>query len=257
MLFEINLILAGLVVGICVGLTSIGLGMIQLPLLLALTTLTPSAAASVGLIQGSLMKWTGMWRSAKKKNIDYSVVLPFVVLGIPFTALGVYMRSYIPADLLKSIIGITMVAMGVMLVSTTWFSQVKIRVQKIIDFCRTHKKSISVIAGIITGFMVGLTSIGSGSFIIIVLSTVLLLPPTIAVGTNLMIGGILVATGGIVSAITSNINYDIVISLLIGSIPGVLIGGKIAPKVPVKPMRAVIAILVIISGLDMAFKIIK
>lgn len=252
MTLEFSIIAAGLLVGVLVGLTSIGLGMIQLPLLLALTSLSPSSAAGIGLIQGTLMKWTGMWRAAKKNNIDFSVVLPFALLGIPFTALGVYTQGLVPSESLKIVIGITMVVLGLLLISATWINAFKSKILQVIEFCKKYKLVISIAAGGIAGFIVGLTSIGSGSLIVIILSTVLLLPPTKAVGTNLMIGGILVAAGAAVTLLTSQVDYNVTFNLLLGSIPGVLIGGHFAPKAPVQPMRTVIAILVIISGLDIA-----
>ena len=109
----------------------------------------------------------------------------------------------------------------------------------------------STIWGAIVGFCVGATSVGSGTLLVPFL--MMLYPAKVSkvVGTDVFHAALLVSVTGLAHATTGGVEWNLVPILLAGSIPGVLIGSRIAPRIPVRPLRTGLAAVLLVSGLRM------
>ncbi len=97
----------------------------------------------------------------------------------------------------------------------------------------------------------GLTSVGSGSLFAITMIYLYQLRPSELVGTDITHAFLLVTVASILNINLGNVDYILTINLLIGSIPGVIIGSKFSTKIPVKPLQIFLAIIICISGLKL------
>ncbi len=114
-----------------------------------------------------------------------------------------------------------------------------------------EKKSLTIAIGAILGFIVGLTSIGSGSLFAIAMMYFYRMGPSELVGTDIAHALLLVSAAGLMHAGIGNVNYLLMVNLLMGSIPGVIIGSTLSAKIPAKPLRTIVALMILFSGLKL------
>ncbi len=110
---------------------------------------------------------------------------------------------------------------------------------------------LTIIVGAVLGFIVGLTSIGAGSLFALAMLYLFRMSPSELVGTDIAHAFLLVTAAGIMHAGIGNVNYLLTINLLLGSIPGVIVGSILSSKLPVKPLRTIMAIMILISGVKL------
>jgi uncharacterized membrane protein YfcA len=114
-----------------------------------------------------------------------------------------------------------------------------------------EKRGLTICVGAFLGFIVGLTSIGSGSLFALVMIYLYRLRSSELVGTDIAHAFLLVSAAGIMHAGIGNVDYRLVFNLLTGSIPGVILGSTISSKLPTKPLRTIMAIVILISGIEL------
>jgi uncharacterized protein len=114
-----------------------------------------------------------------------------------------------------------------------------------------EKRGLTIGIGVILGFIVGLTSIGSGSLFALAMLYLYRMSPSELVGTDIAHAFLLVTAAGFMHAGIGNVDYLLMINLLMGSIPGVLIGSNLSSKFPAKPLRTIMAIMILISGVKL------
>jgi uncharacterized membrane protein YfcA len=114
-----------------------------------------------------------------------------------------------------------------------------------------QKKLLTVSLGFVLGMIVGLTSVGSGSLFAIALMYLYRITSSKLVGTDIAHALLLVTAAGLLHASYGNVDFGLAFQLLIGSIPGVWVGSTLSAKVPAKPLRAVMAVIILISGFKM------
>jgi uncharacterized membrane protein YfcA len=115
----------------------------------------------------------------------------------------------------------------------------------------TRRLAWAITSGMVLGFLVGLTSVGSGSLFGVLMLVVFGLSSREMVGTDVFHAAILTSAATVGEVFAGNINYALVGNLLIGSIPGVLFGSKLAARMPEKALRPVLAGVLLLSGLKM------
>lgn len=114
-----------------------------------------------------------------------------------------------------------------------------------------EKKILTILIGSLFGFIVGLTSLGSGSLFAVAMIYLYQMKTSELVGTDITHAFLLVSVAGLLHIGYGNVNYMLVGNLLMGSIPGVMIGSSISAKVPTRPLRTVVAVLIFVSGLKL------
>jgi len=112
-----------------------------------------------------------------------------------------------------------------------------------------RRRAYTVVFGALGGYLVGLTSIGSGSVMAVILLLLYPIAPAIIVGTDIAHATVLSLVVGLAHMTQGNVDFSLVGSLLLGGIPGVLVGSRIAPRLPGKPLKMILACMLIFVGL--------
>lgn len=248
---------SGFLVGILVGLTGVGGGVLMTPLLL-LVGLPPTAAVGTDLAYSALTKLAGTVQHGRQGTIEWRVVRTLALGSIPFTVLAVWFLSLLHVqasaafvdDLLKQVIGVMLVVAAVLLVRKVFFSPAPPAEAERDTFGLASFPTWKILTvGAIGGFLVGMTSIGSGSLIIALLVMVVTLRPSVLVGTDIAHAFLLVTAGALAHQLfLQDVHMGVAGLLLIGSIPGVLIGSRMSLWVPRRPLQIGLAGLLLTSA---------
>jgi uncharacterized membrane protein YfcA len=252
--------LFGLLVGFLVGLTGVGGGSLMTPFLLSIGVSAPTAIGT-DLVYATLTKFTGSVQHYRQQSVNLQVAA-FLGLGsIPASLVGVgtvelIERSF-DAETVKSIlvtiIAATLVLVGASLIFRTFIPENPQRRsgKKVWDGTSKmtrRRRRYTIVFGAMGGYLVGLTSIGSGSVMAIILLLLYPLSPAIVVGTDIAHATVLSLVTGLAHAAGGNVDFGLAGRLLLGSIPGVLVGSRVAPWLPGKPLRIILAAMLIFVG---------
>lgn len=253
--------LFGLLVGFLVGLTGVGGGSLMTPFLVAGLGVPAPTAVGTDLTFATLTKLTGSLQHYRQQSVNLEVAA-FLGLGsIPAGLLGVgtleWMKGAFDAERVQSIM-ITIIAFTLVLVGgslifrnfmperwTTpkpgmWDGKVPMS---------NRRRFYTVIFGAFGGYLVGLTSIGSGSVMAVILLILYPMAPAVIVGTDIAHATVLSFVVGIAHMTQGNVDFGLAGSLLLGGIPGVLVGSRIAPWLPGKPLKMILACMLVFVGI--------
>jgi len=253
-----GLMLAGLVVGLLVGLTGMGAGSLMTPILITFFGIPAGTAVGTDLVYAAVTKTFGAARHHQLKNVNRELALWMATGSVPAAFLGTYsLYNLFNANIdswLPDVIGYTLVLVGIAVAIRTFVTIRGLwdttKLPQDGELTRNHK-ILAVTIGAVFGFILGLTSVGSGVFFGMALVTVFPLTARKVVGTDLlhaMMVTIAAATGTI---IWGTPDYGNVGNILIGSIPGILIGSHFTARLPEKALRGSIASVLALSGLKL------
>lgn len=250
-----SIILMGVIVGLLVGMTGVGGASLLTPLLI-LMGIHPSIAVGTDLLYNSITKLFGTIQHWRQKTIDFKLVkmlalgsLPGVVVAVLFLKL---FESFFDNQevIIKHALGYVLILVAFATMFKVFFGH-KLKENRWQLKSLEEKRWLTITIGAVLGFIVGLTSIGSGSLYAIAMLYFFRMIPAQLVGTDIAHAFLLASTAGILHASMGNVNYTLVLNLLIGSIPGVLMGSMLATKAPTTVLRTIIATLVLISGIKL------
>ncbi len=249
------LILMSFCVGLLIGLTSMGGAALMAPFLILVVGVRPVTAVGTDLVYGAITKIIGGWVHFRQGTVDLPVVRKLATGSIPGGLLGAGLVILLPRithnaeRYVQKSIGVLLVMVAIILLVRllSRFPEATISSERM-KFLRDRG---TVIWGAFVGFCVGATSVGSGSLLAPFL--MLLYPSKTArvVGTDVFHAALLVSATGFVHATSGGVEWKLVPLLLAGSIPGVLIGSRIAVFIPARPLRAGLALLLLITGYRM------
>ena len=248
----------GLVVGTLVGLTGMGGGVLMTPLLVLGLGLPATAAVGTDLAYSAITKLAGAWQHWRQGTVDMQVVRALAVGSLPATLVAVtvlYLLHSVDATALEAglerLIGVMLVVAAGLLVHKLLRSANGATGAGPSSLA-TYPTPKLIAIGAFGGFLVGVTSIGSGSLIIALLVMTISLAPEKLVGTDIAHAFLLVGVAAIAHLFVLN-DVDVALAgkLLIGSIPGVLIGSRLAVWVPRRPLQAGLAVLLMTSAVSM------
>lgn len=247
--------LAGLGVGIVVGLTGMGGGALMTPILVLFFGIPPLAAVSSDLAASAVMKPFGGWVHARRGTVNWALVRWLCLGSVPSAFLGVLlMRAIGQGD---SVQGVVRLALGVALLLAVAGLLIKAysgrNREKSDEAAKIRIRPVpTVILGALGGLVVGMTSVGSGSLIIVILLALYpMLRPNDLVGTDLVQAIPLVAAAALGHAIFGDLKLDLAAAVLVGSVPGVLIGARLSSRAPAGVVRAALVIVLIASALKL------
>jgi uncharacterized protein len=255
------IVLFGLGVGILVGLTGVGGGSLMTPLLILFVGVQPVTAVGTDLAYGAVTKTVGGWKHLRQRTVDIRLSSWMAVGSVPAAVGGVYVL-----ELLKNAYGdsfdtvlLGVVAGAVLLVGVAvlaralFLPQLVEREREGFEIERRHKVAAASIGAFI-GFVLGVTSAGSGSLIALALILVFRLVPTRVVGTDVFHAAILLWAAAIAHVIAGNVDYGLAGTILVGSIPGVWLGSHWSVRVPLATLRTGLGVVLIGAGLGLASK---
>lgn len=252
-------LLFGLLVGFLVGLTGVGGGSLMTPFLLSIGVPAPTAVGT-DMVYATVTKLVGSAQHYRQRSVNVQVAV-FLGLGsIPASLMGVqtleWMKGAFDEERLQSImvtiIAATLVLVGASLVFKTFMPEHWVRSRENVwdgkSKMTLKRRTFTVLFGAMGGYLVGLTSIGSGSVMAVILLLLYPLAPAVIVGTDIAHATVLSLVTGIAHLAHGNVDIALVATLLTGSIPGVLVGSRLAPKVPAKPLTIVLAAMLVFVG---------
>ena len=241
--------------GLIVGLTSIGAASLLGPFLILVLGVRPVTAVGTDLIYGVITRSVGAWVHWKQQTVDLQMVRRLAKGSIPGGVLGSLVAVLLPrfthdtGDWVRSAMGAVLVIVSLLLLvpAAALFSRQTIAPR----FQALLLEKGPVVWGAVAGFAVGTTSIGSGSLIAPFLMLVYSAGTSKVVGTSVFHGALLVLVTGSIHAVSGEVEWNLLPSLLAGSVPGVWMGSRLAPLVPARPLRFVLAALLLWTGFRM------
>jgi uncharacterized protein len=253
-----EIILFGLGVGVLIGLTGIGGGSLMTPLLIIVLGVQPVVAVGTDLAYGAITKTLGGYRHLRKGTVDLGVSKWLAYGGVPGTLLGVlivdrlhhtYGKSF-DQVLIGCVAAALLVVATVLLVRTLLLGHMAKHERETFRFT-ARTGAAAVVLGFVLGLILGLTSVGSGALIGVAMIVIFRLTPQRVVGSSVFVAALLLWVGGVAHAISGNVDYSLMVNILIGSIPGVWIGSHFVDRVPDQALRVALAAVLLGSALAM------
>jgi uncharacterized protein len=258
--------LSGFAVGMLVGISGVGGGSLMTPLLVFLFGFKPAVAVGTDLLYAAITKTAGVFvHHGKHRSVDWRIVGWLALGSLPASAATLLVLKNLIA-VGKEITGMITFTLGVALLLTASALLVRSILLKrsevaVVDdeasnpdnsgrFSPRWERIATVLTGIVLGVLVTLSSVGAGALGTVAL---LFLYPRMStlkiVGTDLAHAIPLTAVAGFGHLSLGNFDLDLLISLLIGSIPGIWIGSHISAKIPETWLRPILSVLLMIIGL--------
>ncbi len=253
MKMEIGIIILGVFVGFLVGLTGVGGASLLTPLLMMIG-INPVVAVGTDLFYNSITKLFGTIQHWRQKTINGRLVLYFSFGSIPGAVIAIVLLKVFDSYfenlelIIKHSIGYVLIFLAAAMVFQNFFSN-HFETGEVTENPVEGKKVLTILIGFFLGFIVGLTSIGSGSLFALAMLYIYRVKTSKVVGTDIAHAFGLVTVAGILHAGLGNVNFPLAINLLVGSIPGVILGSNLSTKVPGKPLRFILAVILFISGI--------
>ncbi|HEY5302904.1 MAG TPA: sulfite exporter TauE/SafE family protein [Acidimicrobiales bacterium] len=244
------LVLGSVVVGFLVGLTGMGGGALMTPMLVLVFGVTPSAAISSDLIAALFMKPLGVVVHWHRKTIQPKLVRYLCYGSVPAAILGTYVMHRLGSTKsaekhLELILGAALIVGAAAMIGRAFFPT-----RKVVDGPLQINRALIITVGVIGGFMVGLTSVGAGSLIIVML---LLIFPHIRtdqlVGTDLAQSIPLTAAATLGTLLFGHVQLAVTASIIVGSVPAVVAGSFLSSRAFTHTLRPYLGGVALISGL--------
>jgi uncharacterized membrane protein YfcA len=246
-------ILIGLTVGTLIGLTGLGGGVLLLPLLIFGLKVPPIIAVGSDALFNFLTKIPSGGVHLLKGTVRRKVVLALAVGSMPGSFLGVRFLQHLRVVYGTGVNDFIKTAIGILLIIIPSLLLLQRQIEEQVANRRPTAKSFAGMAviGLVAGFMVGMTSVGSGSMIMMLLLLFYSYPPHVMVGTDIVHAVILTGVTSLLHFRLGNVNLSLVGYLLIGSIPGGLIGSYLSTRVPVLWLRRILCVILLTTGARM------
>ncbi|MBD1381940.1 sulfite exporter TauE/SafE family protein [Metabacillus arenae] len=253
---SLEIILMGFLVGGLVGMTGVGGASILTPILVFLG-INPAVAIGTDFAYNSITKLFGAVQHIRQKTVDFQLVKFLAIGSIPVAILAnllfyYFFSSHYHEDLIVLLLGYVLILVSVITLVQFFIRPNSINYWKMKSL--KDKRHITIIAGMIIGAIVGITSVGSGSLFALFILYFYNLKSSEVVGTDITHAFLLVTLVGLLMAGLGHIDYFLVGNLLCGSIPGAIIGSKLTEKVPSNVLRFIIVTVILISGMTLILK---
>lgn len=252
---------SGFLVGLIVGVTGVGGGSLMTPLLVLFFGVSPATAVGTDLLYASITKSLGGWVHSRNGSVDWKVVGLLSLGSFPAALVTIALLKYLSMDE-KTLRGLVTGVLSVALLATATVLLLKDQIKKlarrrdgsVYELHHRYLPGATIATGVIVGALVTISSIGAG-----VLGTVALLflyprmSPVKVVGTDIVHAVPLTAVAGMGHMALGTVDFVLLGSLLLGSLPGIYIGSHLSAKVPEKVLRPVLATMLLVIGLKMVF----
>jgi uncharacterized membrane protein YfcA len=252
-----KLSLAGLLIGVLVGMTGMGGGSLMTPMLVFLFGFKPTVAIGTDILHGAIFKSFGAARHRQLGTVHARLTLWMLVASAPCSLLGVGLSTWLKhrygdgfEDTAAVILGVALIAGGIGFAVKTFVAG---REKSDAPFLLTPvDRRIAVLTGALGGFIVGLTSVGSGTFFGLVMLLVFPLTAAKVVGTDIFHAAALLWVAGAGHLAAGNVDLHATAWLLLGSIPGVLLGSQVSVNLPDTALRLGLATTLTLSGIKLS-----
>jgi uncharacterized membrane protein YfcA len=248
--------LAGLIVGMSIGLTGIGGGSMMAPLLILAFHVPAARAVQLDFLYLVPTKLAGAWQHYRNGTVDFSLTAILAIGALPGTAVGsVFVSRFVATNPamnleLRHVIGVFILASALLILvqlAAMWNKHGKDSVVPPQSLGRFGRISLGVV-GLGVGVLVGATSIGAGSILLPLLVLLLRVHMRQLVSTDVVLGALMALVGAAVHSLTQSIPWDLVVALVIGSVPGAFLGGRLVGLFSTRLVRGVVAGALTVAG---------
>jgi len=255
------IVLFGFGIGVLVGMTGMGGASLMTPLLILFFGVQPVTAIGTDIFYAAVTKTVGGYQHLRAGTVHKGIAFWMAVGSVPAAIGGVFVIEILQdaygEDALEGIVfgmlGATLLVVGISTMLRTLFLPDVIKERFALHLHRRHILA-AVATGVTTGFVIGLTSAGSGTLIAIILIAVFRLTPQRVVGTDIFHAAVLLWAAGAAHWVGGNVDFELAGNILLGSIPGVLVGGKLALKTGKNALRGMLSAVLIASGIALITK---
>jgi uncharacterized membrane protein YfcA len=246
-------ILVGFVVGVLIGMSGVGGGVLLLPVLIFGLRVPAIMAVGSDAVFNFFTKIPASLMHLKSGTVRWRVVVALAVGSIPGSIAGVKLLMYIRHLYGDGVNNFIKTAIGLLLIVIPTLLLFQKRIEERVAHRPPNMKGFVGMAliGLTAGFLVGMTSVGSGSIIMMLLLLFYSFPPKVNVGNDIVHAVVLTGVTGLLHFRLGNVDPGLVASLLIGSIPGGLLGSHFATRVPMLWLRRILCALLLITGARM------
>ena len=246
---------AGFIVGALVGLTGVGGGSLMTPLLVLMFGIHPAKAVGTDLLYAAITKAGGTWVHANKGTVDWKITGLLAAGSMPATAITLLtVHFYAPGGfgnstkLISFVLGIALLLTAVSLIFRSkllaWAASRNTK-----ERSRGRTNVLTVITGIILGVLVSLSSVGAGALGVTALLFLYPKLPTVKiVGSDIAHAVPLTLVAGIGHWFMGSVDFELLGSLLVGSLPGIYLGSHLAVRIPEKVLRPSLAAILLFTG---------
>jgi uncharacterized protein len=255
------IVLFGLGVGMLVGLTGVGGGTLMTPLLIIVFGIKPVTAVGTDIAYAAITKTVGGFKHLRERTVDIPLSFCMACGSIPAAVAGVYALGAIKSAAGSSYDSTLMVLVAVALLVTALITLARTVLTP--DAAKRERESApltvrnrvaAVGVGVFIGFVLGVTSAGSGALITVALIVVFRLVPHRVVGTGIFHGAMLLWAAGIAHVVAGNVDYGLMGNILVGSVPGIWVGSHLSVRVPTGSLRLALSVVLLGSGLGLLSK---
>jgi uncharacterized membrane protein YfcA len=257
---DFALVAFGLGVGILVGMTGIGGGSLMTPMLILVFGVTPVTAIGTDLAYAAVTKTVGGYKHLRQKTVDIQLSSWMAIGSVPAAIGGVYvltlLEDWLGRDFEDAVIAILAGALlltGAATLVRAFLKRMHERERDTIAMERRHKLA-AVALGVTVGFVLGVTSAGSGALIAVGLILLFRLAPQRVVGTDVFHAAILLWAAGLAHVTAGNVDFGLAGTILLGSVPGVWLGSHWSVRVEPAVLRTTLAVVLIGAGLALLIK---
>jgi uncharacterized membrane protein YfcA len=254
------IIFFGLGIGLLVGMTGMGGASLMTPLLILVFGISPVTAIGTDIFYAAITKSVGGIQHLRLKTVHRALAFWLAVGSVPSALLGVWVIELLQRrygedldTLVLGMVGGALLVVGAATLLRSVFLSNVIQERYAMHLYTRHIVA-AVILGAVTGFVIGLTSAGSGTLIAIGLIAIFRLVPQRVVGTDIFHAAVLLWAAGIAHWIGGNVDFALAGNILIGSVPGVLLGGLLSVRVRQGFLRTALAVVLIASGTTLVVK---
>ena len=254
------IIFFGLGIGLLVGMTGMGGASLMTPLLILIFGISPVTAIGTDIFYAAVTKTVGGYQHLKLKTVHRGLAFWLAVGSVPSAIAGVWVIEILQRTygddldtLVLGMVGGTLLVVGIATLLRSVFFKDVIAERYAMHLYRRHIIA-AIVTGAITGFVIGLTSAGSGTLIAIALIAIFRLTPQRVVGTDIFHAAVLLWAAGIAHWVGGNVDFVLAGNILLGSVPGVLLGGMLSVRAPQAFLRRALAVVLCASGATLVIK---
>ena len=244
---------SGFAVGLLVGFTGVGGGSLMTPLLVLLFGFHPSTAVGTDLLYAGLTKSGGTLVHGLNRTVDWRIVGRLATGSLPGTIAALIVLATIDTGsaragaIINTILGLALILTALTLVARTWLLARMAGLSERLSDRQTLV--LTVLLGLFLGVMVSVTSVGAGAIGVTVLLVLYPRMPTVRiVGSDIAHAVPLTLVAGAGHWYVGSVDWALLGSLLLGSLPGIAIGSQLAPRVPDRVLRPIMAVTLLIVG---------
>jgi uncharacterized protein len=253
----LSLLWVGFAIGTLTGMTGVGGGALMTPLLIVVFRMPPSIAIGTDLANAAIMKIAGAIQHWRQGTVKIKIVGALALGSLPAALLGVGFVKFLKdkmgtsgESVLTVILAWTLIFVATMMIVRLVLSRLQKKEDgRPISWVRRHRGKLTVLLGLAAGVFVSLTSIGAGSIVMVFLVTLYSASAKRLVGTDIVHAAALAGVAALGHLWAGDINFGVAGLLLIGSLPGVILGSRISLRMPEVLLRFAVALVLIFSGM--------